>query len=220
MNKIFAALLALLIAPAVHAQVFKIPSECVHTMTVQERACTLRHIYDCNDFERGSQLVQRYSKEGKGNATLIDRNGNWLTTQFKGSSTSILDRKKSKKLMSLNALFTFGQARVDVVMNYFGRPRVHAKGVDKLTGRKTTIDGVVLHETYVDVSFTDLNNGRVYHQTRGNEYVSKKYRMFFGKNVKTTAYGVAKVIKNPPVDFIFSGEAGFTSTKPKYNCAR
>ena len=96
--------------------------------------------------------------------------------------------------------------------------RTRVRGSDTLTGRTVVIDGISLQETAFNFTETDLN-GKVLRSSRGNEYISAEWRLFFsGPSEWDGGDGTYVPIDGSPMQFIFPGEPGFASTQPLFDC--
>ena len=92
------------------------------------------------------------------------------------------------------------------------------KLIDQLTGRTITIDGVTLDETQFEYTETD-DAGTVLRQARGNEYISREFRMFFsGSSEWDDGNGNWLPMDSHPIKFFRDGDKGFESTQPIFDC--
>ncbi|OZA09008.1 MAG: hypothetical protein B7Y02_12140, partial [Rhodobacterales bacterium 17-64-5] len=92
-----------------------------------------------------------------------------------------------------------------------------AVGFDRLTGKTAVIDGITLQLTEVD--FTEYDrSGAVLQRTRGTEYISADWRLFFAGPSETEIDGERLALDSSPVEFIFPGEPGFLATQPIFDC--
>ena len=90
-------------------------------------------------------------------------------------------------------------------------------GQDTLTGRQVTIDGVTLDETTYDITAFDPDGNELW-SSQGREFISRDWRIFMsGTGTITTPSGSFER-SGRPVEFIFPGEPGFLSSRPKHGC--
>jgi hypothetical protein len=80
------------------------------------------------------------------------------------------------------------------------------------------MDGVTLDETQFEYIETD-DAGTVLRQARGNEYISREFRMFFsGSSEWDDGNGNWLPMDSHPIKFFRDGDKGFESTQPIFDC--
>ena len=211
------ALLALLPAPAL-AGTWTAPEGCEIFLTVQSKLCRVSNHYRCAADPAGDQWRADFDQEGLFFRSRINFETEWVESFDSNPPTrqwlepAPEDPARFSELISLGAdTFSFGLGHDD---GY----RSAVYGFDRLTGRTVTIDGVALEETEFDYTETD-ESGVVVRRGRGNEYISREWRMFFaGPGETDLGDGQWLPIDGSPVDFVFPGEKGFASTRPLYDC--
>lgn len=194
------------------------PEGCEVFMTVQSKGCRVSNHYTCTQDPAGDQWRADFDQEGLFFMSRINSEAEWVES-FDGATmarTSLdpspEDRASFSELLATGVdTYVFSQSSDDG-----GRSNI--VGMDRLTGRSFTIDGVVLEETEFDYTETD-DAGTILRRARGNEYISRDRRVFFaGPGETDLGDGQWVPIDGSPVDFAFPGDAGFASTRPIYDC--
>jgi hypothetical protein len=207
-------LFALLPTPA-PAGTWTAPEGCEAFMTVQAKACRVSHYYTCSADAPGDQWRVDMDQEGEFFFSRINSEAEWVESYDPVKQT--LDPNPADPA-SLSELVTDGMDTWDFSLSKEDGTGSRAQGYDRLTGRTVVIDGITLQETEVDFTEYDLA-GNVLRRSRGNEYVSSDWRLFFaGPGETDLGDGQWLPIDGSPVDFIFPGEDGFLATQPIYDC--
>jgi len=211
------ALLILLAAPgAAFAGTFTPPPGCTGFLTVQSRGCRVSNHYICSQDTPGDQWRADFDQDGVYFVSRIDGEGQWLVTLdlVLGTQQTLApsprDPASFTELLGGSDTYDFG-----LKMNDGSGSKV--RGFDRLTGKTVVIDGVTLSETAFEYTETDLG-GKMMHRSRGHEYISPKWRLFFsGPSEWDDGSGFA-LIDGSPVQFVLPGEKGFFSAEPLFDC--
>ncbi len=215
--KRFAILLTLLPAPAL-AGTWEAPEGCTIFLTVQAKACRVSNHYTCTQDQKGDQWRADFDQEGLFFQSRINFEAEWVESLESNPPVQQTLDPNPEDPASFSALlasgydsFAFGLSRTDGT-------RTRVAGSDQLTGKKVEIDGVSLLQTQFEATEMD-EFGSVTRRSRGNEYISAKYRVFFaGPGETDLGDGQWLPIDGSPVDFIFPGEKGFAATQPIFDC--
>lgn len=209
--------LLLLPLPAV-AGTWQPPAGCEVFLTVQAKGCRVSNHYRCTADTPGDQWRADFDQEGMFFLSRINSEAEWVESIESNPPVRQTLDPNPEDAASFSELTASG---VDVYI--FGLSRddgthSNVQGADRLTGRTATIDGVVLEETEFDFVETD-DAGQVLHAARGNEYISRDWRLFFaGPGETDIGDGQWRPIDGSPMQFILPGEKGFASTQPVYDC--
>jgi hypothetical protein len=208
------ALLAIAASPAL-AGTWTEPAGCEVYVTVQSKACRVSHHYHCSADTPGDQWRVDMDQEGTFFFSRIDREGQWVESL--GATRQTLDPFPADPA-SISALLAQGIDTADFFVTNDDGSSSRYSGFDRLTGSEMVIDGVTLLQTEID--FTEYTaDGTVLGRARGREYIHPDWRTFFaGPGERDLGDGQWLPIDGSPVDFIFSGEPGFLSTQPIYDC--
>jgi len=202
------------VAPAL-AGTWTPPEGCTAYLTVQAKQCRVSHHYTCAGDAPGDQWRVDMGQEGPFFYSRIDREGQWLESYDPVLQT--LDPNPDDPA-SFSALLAEGLDTWDFTLSKADGTGSRAAGYDRLTGQTVVIDGVTLQQTEVEFIEYDLS-GMVLRRSRGNEYVSPDWRMFFaGPGETDLGEGQWLAIDGSPVDFIFPVEDGFLASQPQYDC--
>jgi hypothetical protein len=191
------------------------PEGCEAFMTVQAKACRVSHYYKCSADAPGDQWRVDLDQEGPFFYSRINGEAEWVESYDPVKQVLVPGAADPARLSELLAegidTWDFNLSKTDGTGS-------RASGYDRLTGRSVTIDGITLSET--EVEFTEYDQtGNVIRRSRGNEYVSPDWRLFFaGPGETDLGDGKWLPIDGSPVQFIFPGEEGFLSTQPLYDC--
>lgn len=213
----YALALLLLPLPAV-AGTWQPPAGCEIFLTVQAKGCRVSNHYRCTADAPGDQWRADFDQEGLFFLSRINSETEWVES-IDGNppvrqtlDPNPQDRASFSNLTGSGAdAYAFGLSRDDGTHS-------NVRGEDRLTGRSFTIDGVALEETSFDYVETD-DAGNVLHAARGNEYISRDWRLFFaGPGETDIGDGDWRPIDGSPVQFVLPGEKGFAATQPIYDC--
>jgi len=198
---------------------FEPPAGCATFLTVQMKSCEVAVLWRC-DAQSGIVWQGSYDGDGPLSVTVYDREFQWLDSYyaFDGVREKLADPGPDP--ISMSDLLAKGVDTFRFTLTSDDgatRKTLYVKGRDRLTGRKTKIDGMTLLD--VDSSLTIRGaDGKVSYATSGRQYVAPDMRLFLLGKEKVTQDGETVEYDNTPVDFIFPGEPGFNATKPLYEC--
>ena len=214
-----ACLLTCLAAPAAAQapKTFTLPQGCDAFLTVQSRSCTVDHHFTCTGEPDGVKHRVSLDETGVTYLGSTDAETQWLT-----SFHALLDQSERLEdapadRASLTELLETGVDTYDfrTLSDQAGATRY--MGYDRLTGELVTIDDVTLHETEYQIT-AFAPDGTELWSSGGNEYVSERWRVFFGGVSTITVPGDSFEEDSSPVEFLYPGEPGFLSANPKFDC--
>jgi hypothetical protein len=210
-----ATLVLFLLATPAFAGTWTAPEGCETFMTVQSKSCRVSHYYTCSADAPGEQWRVDLDQEGPFFYSKVDREAQWIESY--DPIKQVLDPSPADPA-SFSELLAEGMDTWDFSLTKADGTGSRASGYDRLTGKTVVIDGITLQETEVDFTEYDLS-GNVLRRSRGNEYVSADWRIFFaGPGETDLGDGQWRPIDGSPVDFIFPGEEGFLATQPIHDC--
>ncbi len=214
-----ALLLPLLLASSpAFAGSFIAPEGCTTYLTVQSRGCYVANYYTCQSDPAGHKWRADFDQEGPFFLSRIDDETQWIESiELNPLVTQTLDENPQDPA---NFTQLAESGRDDFIFNLSkdNGENSRVRGFDKLTGKSVTIDGVALDETEFEYEETD-SSGTVLRRARGLEYISRDYRMFFsGASEWDDGSGNWLPMEGSPVRFFQSGEKGFESTQPIFDC--
>jgi len=211
------AALAALSGPALAQSAFTPPQGCTGTLSVQLRSCLVTHVWTCAGDPEGYQWVALFGEDGPFQVRQIDAEFQWLTTYYANPARTETMQQPAPDPESLTELFANAYDSYDFTVTADdGAAPERILGYDKLTGESVTIDGEPLLRTEFgyDVRAPD---GSIIYSREGRQYVSETHRLFF--------FGTDWDVESPneigdtsPVEFIYPGEPGFFSARPKFDC--
>ena len=209
----------LLFAQSAAAGSFVAPEGCTTYLTVQSRGCYVANHYTCEADPAGDKWRADFDQEGPFFLSRIDDETQWLESVElnNGLVTQTLDGGAADPASFTNLIET---GRDDFIFELSKDDGEHSKvrGYDRLTGKTVTIDGVTLDETEFEYTETD-DAGAVLRRARGNEYVSREWRMFFsGASEWDDGEGNWLPMDSHPMKFFRPGDKGFESTQPIFDC--
>lgn len=214
------ACLCVLAAPA-YAQTgpgqFSAPEGCAGYLTVQMQACRVENHYRCTADPEGHKREASFDDEGEIARSLLDEEARWLV--IRNSRSDYIEEldQSSPDPHSLTDLFETGEDAFDFLMRDTRGNIIRYTGRDRLTGRSTVIDGVSLDEIEAEYDYVE-QGGRFAGRVFSREFVSHDYRMFFSGVLRESTTAGKSTRENRPIEFIFPGEPGFFSTRPRYGC--
>lgn len=196
---------------------FALPAGCDAFVTVQSASCQVEHHFTCASDPDGYQRRVTLDERGLTYAGQIDSETQWIESFHILSGHSERLESNPAEPASLSDLITHGVDEYDfrTLSDQIGRTRF--VGRDTLTGRTVTIDDVTLEETTYDITAYD-DEGNVIWSGKGNEFISRDWRMFLSGTGVTTVGDETFERNDVPVEFIFPGEPGFLSARPKHGC--
>ncbi|MGZ9809512.1 hypothetical protein ACXN5S_03520 [Pseudoroseicyclus sp. H15] len=197
------------------AQDFVPPTGCTPTLTVQQRACIVVNVWQCEDDAPGEQWIAMFGPAGPFQVKKVDEEFQWLETYY-ADHTEFMELPAADP-GSLTELFETGRDVYDfTTTSDSGTPPERVVGVDRLTGEEVEIDGEpLLRTTYAyDVVTSD---GEISYSGEGTQFVSERHRLFFlGQSWPRDE--PEDVLDASPVEFLYPDDPGFFSTEPKFDC--
>ena len=194
-----------------------LPAGCTAYVTIQRRGCSVSHLFTCQGDPEGYQRRIDLDEEQVVYAGIIDAETQWIeSNHFLSGSTDRL-APGAPDPASFTELTETGQDTFEfsTISDPFG-VTVY-KGSDALTGVTVTIDGIHLEETFFEVVASDPSGVELW-RVEGNEYINRDWRTFLsGIRTVTTPSDVFET-DGRPVEFVFPGEPGFLSARPRHDC--
>ncbi len=211
-------LLALSAAPALAAEPFVPPEGCKGFLTAQLKNCQVANYYRCSQDIQGNLWTTYFDSERAHYTSMIDAETRWVQSFDHDDGTWDFLDEGAEDPASFTALIETGRDDFDFTTTTdFGETR-HYKGFDRLTGEVVRIDGVTLERTEFEM-VTEAADGTFLHARKGNQYISREWRVFFSDTESfENAFGDAVESSDAPVDFVFPNQPGFFTTKPEYGC--
>lgn len=210
--------LPLLFATPAFAGSFVAPEGCTTYLTVQSRGCNVSNHYICTADPAGHKWRADFDQEGPFFLSRIDDETQWIESIDLGDMVTQRLDPNPEDPASFTDLSETG--RDDFIFELSKDNGEHSKvrGFDRLTGQTVTIDGVTLDVTEFEYTETD-DAGTVLRRARGNEYISREWRMFFsGASQWDDGEGSWLPLEGHPVKFFRPGDKGFESTQPIFDC--
>ena len=214
----------LCLASPLFAATFTAPEGCTANLTVQSRGCSVSHFYTCEKDPKGNQWRADFGADGMFYLSMIDSETQWVESyEMNGSGSAPVSKETldtgAKDPASFTGLVSTGLDTFDFNLTKNTGEKTHVTGFDQLTGKTATIDGMTLKQTQYEYTQTD-DKGTVLRHSKGNEFISEEFRSFFSGTSKwEAADGTWSTIEGAPVTFIKSGEPGFESTLPLFECS-
>lgn len=212
------AVIAMLLPVGAQAEtLFSLPAGCTAYLTVQDNSCTVEHHFRCDGDAAGTQRRVSLSEVAMTYMGQIDAEAQWLESFHAMSGHSERLEPDPADPASLSELIATKSDRYDfrTLSDEIGVTRY--VGQDTLTGNSVEIDGVVLDETTYSIRALAPDGSEVW-RSEGREFISREFRMFLsGKGTVTTPTDTFEK-DSTPVEFMFPGDAGFLSSKPKHGC--
>lgn len=215
------ALAVLLAAMSAQAQGAKFtpPAGCDAYLTVQMKSCLVAHYFTCAGDPEGHRWGATLTEMGPAAMSYVDDEYQWLRTVvfFRGVTEEL--RQPSVEPASMSELLETGLDTFDfetVSSGAINGQVSRYQGFDRLTGEETEIDGMPLLVTEFEVN--EYVDGALVFARKGNQYVSDRFRLFFG-GIETESNGTETVESDTtPVQFIEPGEPGFLDADPIFDC--
>jgi hypothetical protein len=218
---------ALLLAAALPTQApaqaqnlkFTPPAGCEAYLTVQMKGCMVSHYMTCAGDPEGHRWGVTLIEQGPLSLARLDDEYQWLQTTVLPLGITETLRLPATDPASMSELLETGLDSFDFEMVTSGavEGEVHRyQGFDRLTGEQTEIDGEPLLVT--EFSVNEYVNGRPESGHAGNQYVSERFRLFFGGIESQTDGTDSAEMDRSPVQFIEPGEPGFLDARPIFDC--
>jgi len=199
--------------PAAAQQSFAAPEGCQATLTVQHKGCVMVNVWQCEADNPGDQWIALIAQTGVFSVQKVDAEFRWIESYKVTGNESLI--QPSEDPSSLTELFANQIDTWDFTLETEGGTERNV-GFDMLTGETTEIDGEVLLNTEFQGRTTD-SDGNVIDASSGRQFVSEKHRLFFfGESWQQD--NPEQVTDMSPVEFIYPGESGFFSDRPKFEC--
>jgi hypothetical protein len=217
----FYIMACLLLAAPAGAGTISLPKGCTAYLTVQQRSCRVAHHWTCAGEPAGNKWILSITEDGPAFLQQLDNEFRWLQSESLRSGTTRRLISGGPDDNSLTGLLETGRDSYDfsqrVVPRRGGAFDVRVTGVDTVSGKTVTIDGEELLVTAFNSRVRGESSGFDL-ETVGRQYVSKRWRLFFGGQETETIDGTEHSYDDTPVKFIEPGEPGFLTDKPQYGC--
>lgn len=196
---------------------FSLPAGCDAYLTVQTESCEVSHYFTCAADPADNQRRVTLDEEGMTFLGMTDRETQWIESFHVLSGHREALEADPVEPASLSDLIETGVDDYDfrTTSDEIGETRY--VGQDTLTGRQITIDGVTLDETTYDITAYDSAGNELWH-ARGKEFINRNWRTFLSGSGTVTSPQGSFERSNRPMEFIFPGEPGFLSARPKHGC--
>lgn len=212
-----ALFLSLLMSAPAGAGTFTPPEGCTAFLTVQSRQCRVSNYYKCSADAPGDQWRQDFDQEGPFFKSRIDSETQWIESFDMNPEVRQSLDPGAEDPASFSGLLSTKRDDFAFGLSKETGEKTRVRGFDRLTGKSFVIDGVTLLQTEFEFTETDLS-GNILRQSRGNEFISPEYRMFFsGPSEWNDGTGYVP-IDGSPVQFILPGEPKFGTTEPIFDC--
>ena len=214
---VFPLALCLLAGPGLAASRYVPPAGCKLDMTIQNHSCTVTHQLRCDSDPAGDWRSVNFDRHGLVYEDHIDAEGRWLkSTDAQGMTEALMPDAPNDA--SFSTLMDTGHDYFDFWTELGDGTKTRYTGSDNLTDEEVIIDGVKLLRTRFHLTARDPA-GAVLFRLHGTQYVSRKFRRFFGgQEVFDDGTGSPERFDQSPARFDFPGEPGFGSTTPEYDC--
>ena len=215
-------LMAALTAPcagAAAAPLFTPPQGCKVYVTVQQKSCTVSHLFRCAG-EADLQHRVDIGADGLAYVGTIDSETQWIESA--SPLSGLVERLAgAEDPASFSGLLATGHDsfsfRTQTQVQGGGAFGMQYEGEDHLTGETLTLDGETLQGTRFKIIARDATGQEIW-RSEGEEFIHPTWRTFLaGRSTTTSADGVDET-DSSPLKFIFEGEAGFSSSAPAYGC--
>ena len=218
MRSFLFALTLLLSAPPALARVWTPPEGCEAYLTVQAKACRVSIHYTCDADQPGDKWRADFDQEGLFFQSRINDEAEWVESREVNPPVVQTLDASPKDPASFSELISSGIDTFAFSLSRTDGSNTEVAGFDRLTGKTITIDGVALEQTEFEAVETD-SDGTIVGQSRGNEYVSREWRLFFaGPGETDLGDGLWRPIDGSPLQFIQPGEQGFAEAMPLFDC--
>ncbi|MCC5974099.1 MAG: hypothetical protein JJT81_08605 [Rubellimicrobium sp.] len=204
-------------AVAQGAQTFALPAGCEAFVTNQQASCTVSHHFTCEGDPEGIQRRVDLDEDGVIYYGAIDHETQWIESYHPLTGHSEFLMPEPARPASLSELIGTGVNEYDFLTTSpeFGTTRY--VGTDRLTGETMTISGVTLDRTEYEITAYDSSGNQIW-SSSGREFISRDWRMFIGGESRIVTAEDSWESDDTPVEFLFPGDPGFLSARPKYGC--
>jgi hypothetical protein len=213
------ATLILLAGPAMAQDNFSLPAGCTGYVTVQKRGCVVSHLFTCQNDPAGHQRRVDMTEGGLAYLGTIDAETNWIeSTHIAAGYTETLVPGAADPA-SFTQLLSTGHDDWDFVIAASDGYNSRNVGTDDIIDPNVVIDGVALQMTNFVIRVSDPVSGDELWRAVGHEYIHPEWRTFLSGIRTITTPTETYDTDNSPVEFAFPGEAGFLTSKPRYDCS-
>jgi len=199
------------------ADTFDLPAGCTAYATVQNKDCTVDHLFTCQNDPDGYQKRVTLDEEGLSYLGTIDAETQWVDSISARSGIAEQLEPTPSDPASFSELLETGIDTYDfrTLSDQTGATRF--VGADELTGEVEVVDGVTLEVTNYQITAFNEDGDEMW-SSKGREYINRDWRRFFAGTSVVTVPGDSYERDGRPVEFIFPGEPGFLSANPKHGC--
>ena len=200
------------------AQSIALPTGCEGWLTLQQRSCQVVNYYRCEVDAPGNFWMQVNDSDGLYLTMHIGPEYEWLEVHApRVGYSDILEQPEADPTRITELLSEGVDTREFVTVTNLGNRRT-VRGRQWMTGEKVVVDGVPLLRTSYDTQAL-FEDGTIAWHSRGAEYVHVGWNMLIAGTEEWRAGDGDWQHRNlEPMEFIFPGEAGFLSGKPRYDC--
>jgi len=187
-------------------------------VTIQLKSCVVSHHFTCEGDPAGLRRRADLDENGITYTGAVDAETQWIESYHFLSEHSERLEESPADPASFTLLTEQGADTYDfrTLSDEVGVTRY--VGADTLTGETVVIDGVALDRTTYRIRAV-AEDGTEMWSSEGNEYVQRDWRVFIaGTGTYFMPDGESFDVDDTPVEFIFPGESGFLSPRPKYGC--
>jgi hypothetical protein len=196
---------------------FSLPAGCTAFVTVQNKSCEVEHHFTCDSDAPGMKRRVSLDEQGMTYAGQIDDEAQWIASFHALPGISEMLAPDPVDPASLTELFATNLDTFDFRTLSAEVGETRYVGQDSLTGRQVTIDDVTLDETAFSITAYDGSGTEIW-SSKGNEFVSRDWRMFLSGTSTIMTPDDTFTLDSSPVEFIFPGDPGFLSARPKHGC--
>ena len=203
---------------AAQPQLFEVPAGCTAFLTVQARGCTVSHHWQCAADPQGTHWRVSVDGDGPFHLSYTDAEFRWLQSwnlRSGGGSILIEPEQDSASLTELLDSGSDSMVFSLLIEGASGTVQRDYTGFDSLTGDAVSIDGERLLVTDFAYQYT-LGAGQ--RRVQGNQFVHPEWRLFFGGIENVNDGDESFEYDSSPMEFAETGEAGFLSMTPIYDC--
>lgn len=209
-------LLAVVAGPAAAGN-FTPPAGCETFLTVQSKGCRVSNHYMCSADPAGDKWRADFDQEGMFFLSRTNSEGEWIESYDVGSGTKQVLVSGPADPASFSELLSRGRDDYNFQLSTDGAAPTEVQGHDSLTGKNVLIDGEPLQQTEFEYTETDAD-GSPLRRSYGNEFISARWRLFFAGPSQWDGGTGFLPMDGSPVKFSETGEAGFATTQPIFDC--
>ena len=188
---------------------YTMPDSCQGILTAQLSSCEVQNFYRCDGDPTGFLNAMAFGPDGILYYAIQNADGAPVIGEYPQDGVSLIDNKRGPDFISSTVLMTQGLDRFDFEMDSdLGTFR--AVGQMRLTGETKIIDGRSLDLVESELNFYDPKGALVLSADEPDLF-DRELRWHFDT---LDPDGLNKT----PREFIYSGEPGFLTRAPKYDC--